>query len=439
MALLDRLPAIPLFMRRAALSTVLRYVGMGLQFCGSILLARVLGVEQYGIYSLIFVWVGMISGWLGLGLGSLAGRELPHHIARGEMGLVRGFLLARSGTVAVTAAIGAGILAIGTGLEWFDPPIAWPLLIGLALVQAFAGIWSSTLGGLQKVVLAQALDILLRQPLFLGTVAIIAFMGIGMNARDMYVTWFVTSVPVMIIIFVVVQRALTAEVGGPWPAAEFRMRTWLGASLPMLAMGFANTMQTNIDILMVGAIGEAADLGRYRTASRAVDLVLYASGITVAVLMPMLSRALGKEDRTEAQSLISQSVMMSCGMGLSVALVLAIGAEYYLALYGADFIPAATAMRILIVAQILGLFCGPVAVTLVASRHERWVLFVNVSSLCVNAVLNLLLIPRYGIEGAAFATFTAVLLVKFGLLFLVFRKTPYDPTLWRALKRWRHR
>ena len=178
---------------------------------------------------------------------------------------------------------------------------------------------------------------------------------------------------------------------------------------------------------MVGLLSTDLEVGRYRTASRAVDLILIANAIAMQVMGPMLSRAIASKEMGQAQHLIRQCALAAFGLGTTLCIVLFIGAALYLALFHPDFVPAAPAMRILLAAQFFALVFGPVSTIMVMLGRERTVLYANLMAIALNLTLNMLLIPRFGIEGAAIATLCALVSLTVMLTITVLRQTVFDP------------
>lgn len=418
----------------------IRIAGLGLQFLGSVLIARLLGVEALGVYTFAFTCVVITGILMSLGMEQLSVRELPRFIARGQAGLLRGFLTVQFGLILlISAAIAAVLLWLeGSGRLVF--PIAAGWLVAGMVVHALILNVSAVLTGFQRVVQSQLMEALLRQVLFLSVLGLAIYLGFELGAPEVFGLSVVVGLSILICMMVLARRVL-AELPTTTPEQDRRQltpRLWLTASLPLLVMAFANQMQTNLDVLMLGVLAEAADVGRYRVASRGADLMLIANGVAVQVLGPMLSRALAGEDpekaRLEGQQLITQTAQLAAILGGGVFAALTLGATYYMALFGADFLSAAPALRILVAAQMVGILCGPVSVVLVTMGRERLVLLVAVTALILNTVLNLTLIPVFGIMGAAWATFVAVIFLQGVLMVCVLRTSGFDPTL-RAM--WR--
>lgn len=437
MGLLQRLKQrMPSLVGRSLMSFLLRFVGLFFQFAGSILVARLLGVEGFGVYSYAFTWAAILGTLIGLGLGQLAVREVPRFLVRGDAGLLRGFLITAVALIFLTGVLAAGILALLDRADLLPLHIGWPLVTVAAVLQALILAFSSVLNGFQRVVWSQFLESNLRQVTFLVPLGAGALLGHVFTAQGVFTLAILATLPILALMLWSVLRSYRRAVDGQGAPAQYRPATWVLAALPFMAMSIANQMQTNLDVVMVGILGEPADVGRYRTASRAVDLAIIANLVAVQVLGPMLSRALAQKDTEAAQRLVSQTALLAGGFGLTICIVLGVGAYWYLALFGPEFQPAATALRLLLIGQAVNMLVGPVGVILLMTGREKTALAINLSGLAANFTLNLLLIPRYGIEGAALATLIAVGLTKTGLLIAVRRTSDLRPSVLAAVRDW---
>lgn len=420
------------FFHKSAASFALRFGGLALQFGGSILIARTLGVEGFGIYSYAFVIVGLLATVQGCGFGFLAIRELPKYLVAEQRGLIWGYLLtwlavflisAVVATLAVLTLLAAGLIPL---------QIAWPLVVAAAMLQSLVLGLSAVLNGLQRVIPSQFIETILRQGVFLAVLLLLLAGGFVLSPTRVFILSLGVSVIILLFMLWYVRRSLVAEIGAP-VSPVFVWRRWIIAGLPLMAIGIMQQLQTSIDVLMLGVLTDHGDIGRYRAAARGVDIVIIANGIALQLLEPALARVLGQKDAVAAQRLISSSVLVSVGLGAMIAIPLGLGASFYLGLFGPDFVAAASVLQILVLGHMLAFLCGPVAVILVMQRHERLVMWAALTVLIINAGLNLFLIPHYGITGAATATAISVVLFKLGLLIAVRRLTPFHPTLWTLL------
>jgi O-antigen/teichoic acid export membrane protein len=429
-----RFGAVSPFFRKSAASFGLRFGGLALQFGGSILIARALGVEGFGIYSYAFVIVVLMGAAQGCGFSFLAIRELPKYIVARQYGLIWGYLLAWLVVfvISVVVAILALLALRAAGIITLQ--IAWPLVAAAGMVQTLMLGLSGVLNAVQRVITSQFIETILRQGLFLTVLLALLVGGYALSPTDVFSLSLGVSGAVLLFMLWYVRRSLMAEIG-PHVAPVFAWRQWISAGLPLMAIGIMQQLQTSIDVLMLGVLTDHGDIGRYRAAARGVDIVIIANGIALQLLEPALARALGQKDTPAAQRLISSSVLVSVGLGAMIAIPLGLGASLYLGLFGQEFVAGAPALQTLLLGHMLAFLCGPVAVILVMQGHERLVMWTALGALVCNAGLNLVLIPHYGIIGAAMATAASVVLFKLCLFAAVLRLTPFDPTPWRLLVR----
>jgi O-antigen/teichoic acid export membrane protein len=266
------------------------------------------------------------------------------------------------------------------------------------------------------------------------------------GARDVYLLSIGATAASLAVAAVLLGRTMAGELPkgaapdaatGASPRAQ--ARSWTLGALALLATSITTMMMTNLDILMIGALTPPEEVGRYRAASRGVDVILIATGVAIQVMGPMLARALSGGHAGEARGLITRAAGTMAAVGLPICLALAIWAEFYLGLFGEAFVPAATAMRILVAGQVIAILCGPAGMALIMMRRERLVLWLNLAALTANLALNLALIPRYGLEGAALATLVSVAAVKIAMA-VALRRVGHDPTVAAPIRAaWRRR
>ena len=425
----------PSLRRRISGNFGIRIAGLGLQFVGSILIARLLGVEAFGVYTYAFTCVIITGILMSLGMQQLSVREVPRFMANNQTGLLWGFLTLQFGLIFGFTGLVAGGLFWLEGTGQLALPIAAGWLVAGVLLHALILNVSSLLAGFQRVLQSQLMETLLRQCLFLAALCVAVYIGVELGAAEVFGLSVLVGAVVLSGMIILAWRAVPPAPGH----TEMTPKLWLTASLPLLVMVFANQMQTNLDILMLGVLSDAADVGRYRVASRAADLMLITNNAAIQVLGPMLAKTLAQRNSARAlqngQHLITQSAQLAALMGGGVCLALLLGAEFYMSLFGPDFLGGTPALRVLVVAQMLGILCGPVAVILVTLGREKLVLWAALAAVVVNLSLNIVLIPAFGLMGAATATFIAVLFFQGILLACVLQASPFDPTLWLRRRR----
>lgn len=177
-----------LFVRGAATTLTLRVAGAGLAFGLQVLLARLLGYEQYGEYILAFTVMVTLATILKLGFDTTTLRFVPVYRSRGDWVLLRG-LLRESGRLVWTLAIGVALLS-ACAVAYFRVrlgfDLAWTLVIATAPLQLLTAqhLFEARLRAFDRVALARILQEI-QQPLLLAVLAFaIAYWGGSLGARD---------------------------------------------------------------------------------------------------------------------------------------------------------------------------------------------------------------------------------------------------------------
>jgi O-antigen/teichoic acid export membrane protein len=120
-------------------------------------------------------------------------------------------------------------------------------------------------------------------------------------------------------------------------------------------------------------------------------------------IAPQISSLLAREEREEAKAIYRAGTWWLMALAWPFYITLAIFAPLLLRMFGTEFVAGKTAVVILASAMLLGLATGNVTTVLLMGGKSSWNLINTVVSLTLNVGLNLVLIPRYGINGAAIA------------------------------------
>jgi O-antigen/teichoic acid export membrane protein len=190
-----------------------------------------------------------------------------------------------------------------------------------------------------------------------------------------------------------------------WVWATFRgIREALTPSFTMGASRGLALLSFNCDTLLIGFLLNAAAVGLYNAAYRPLTAVLIISAIYGLGLFPVLSRAFSKN-----QHQFRELVLRSLRLTAICAIPVGVGGNFLAGpiiglLFGPDYSDAAAVLQILSWSAMLVVLRCTLRQSLAASGHQRLDLGCASAATVVNVGLNFLLIPRYGIAGAALAT-----------------------------------
>jgi len=211
--------------------------------------------------------------------------------------------------------------------------------------------------------------------------------------------------------------------GGSW--SHF----WRFSSARSLA-GTFDILLASLDVLLVGAIVGPANAAVYTIVSRYVSLsVLPALAVGFAIA-PEASRLLHLDLRRDASKLYRTSAVWLTVIGFPILLVLAVFSPIFLSVFGIRYETGATALTIISLSNLVNIGTGNNATFLLMAGRSSWNLLISAFSLSLNVVANLILIPRFGLTGAAVAWAISILVTNAFSTILLWKFDRMQPFSW---------
>lgn len=185
-------------------------------------------------------------------------------------------------------------------------------------------------------------------------------------------------------------------------------RQLLAFSLPVMLFNLLALSQNQVDVYLLAALESSASTGLFNVAARTTILIVaFLEGIGI-VFSPFVAELSSQNRMTDLKRLVSTVTHWSFMIGLPVAIAIILFHRPILLLFGDAFLAAAPALIVLSIAQLINAATGPVGIVLTMSGHPNLNLLDSILTLVLNVVLNVLLIPRLGILGAAIGSTVAI-------------------------------
>jgi O-antigen/teichoic acid export membrane protein len=191
-------------------------------------------------------------------------------------------------------------------------------------------------------------------------------------------------------------------------------------AIPIAASLFMIAIYYSMDQVMLGLMATEQEVGWYTAAYKLLFAALVPAQILNHAFLPTLSSAFGNMGAMRERSRQFVGIMMALGIPATVAGVV-LAPALIQTVYGAAFGPAAPALALLMVNIALVYFNTALGTPLLAWDRQRPYMIAIGAGAVTNIILNLTLIPSYGIIGASFATVMAELAVLVGLAGLYYR------------------
>jgi O-antigen/teichoic acid export membrane protein len=414
---------------RVGVAGVLRALQGLLAFAAAVAAARLLGPTAYGAYAVALSVLGLAAPVIALGLPLVALRSVAAQRA-GELPA-----LARFGPAAILAVGGAAAGATWLAADSLTAPWRFGLPAELAALAVAAAVpcallrwWSGWTLGAGRTARGQLGEALLRPLALLAGLGLLAALG-GAVTAGQAIALQALALALAALPAAVWARQVRRSAAGAHPAAAARPRAWLGAGLPLMAAGLLGLLQLNLDLLMLGALAGVEAAGPYHAAARLAQLAALPLVAANLVLAGALAAAHAAGERARLQALLTRWARI-CSAAAAGVLVLALPAGgAALQLFGPGFAGAHAALVVLAAGQLVNVACGSVALVLSVTGHERAVLAGMVLGAAANLALNALLIPVWGITGAALATALSTVAWNLALARSVRRRLGVEPSL----------
>lgn len=387
---------------------LVKAVGTIAAFILSVVLARVLGVDDFGAYSFVVSAVMVLAIPIQAGIPTLATREVARSQAVNDNRMIHGYLAWSNRIIFLYFAPVAGAVLL---LQRAFPETDFTLhsLVAVTAVATIAVTLrnSGVLRGLGHFVAGSAPDVLMRPAVQLIAFCVLFYFAKGLAQQTLWaLVTFVGASTFACCVSMLWQRAALRRKAQPREdAGSAQVAQWRKAALLLTVVGGGQILFGHIDTLMLGLLGSERDVGAYRVAVQLSMLVIFALSVVNQVLQPSLSRLHAQDDMAAFQKLVADSSLFMFLGTLVPALALAFAAPQLLEfVFGAEYGAAAPALQILILGQVINVFFGSVGTILNMTGLEKEATRGMVVAVVVNLGLDLLLIPLFGLTGAALAS-----------------------------------
>lgn len=178
-------------------------------------------------------------------------------------------------------------------------------------------------------------------------------------------------------------------------------------------LGIAVVLQTTLlwlDTILLAAIASPSQAAIYKTAGSVILQGTFAQSAIVLVIGPLLSGLLARSERARAQSIYQTATWWIAALAWPIYLTVAVFAPLVMSLFGAEFVQGTDTLRILALTMLVAMAAGPATAALVMSGRSSWNLINMTVGLGLNLVLNLLLIPPFGMTGSAAAWSVSIII-----------------------------
>ena len=235
-------------------------------------------------------------------------------------------------------------------------------------------------------------------------------------------------------------RPRLAAITGVLPSDILHARTdkaMMAYALPFMAVSLLSMMSHWLDVMMLGMLTDTATVGLYHPAARTAGLLRSVLLAFTGIAAPMIADLHAKSQNAEIGRIYKMVTRWIVMVVIPPAILFMALPEPVLSVFGSRFVAGgSTALLLLTAASFLQATFGLSATVLAMTGYARLSLLNALGALGLQVALNLLLIPRMGLNGAALATLLLFLLLfalRLGEIQHLLKIHPFGKALWKPL------
>ena len=392
-----------------------RLVSKVLGLISIFLLARYLGVDNFGNYSLVITFVSFFLFMNDLGVSAVFIRGISSEKSTQDAGVLLGDATSLKLLLSFIAIAGTIVFAFV-----FSYPYEIILLIAIFsathLFGSLTTIYTGFLQARMKMFEVALLELFLYVFYLVSLLAVI-FLGKGL--QELLFLYVISTAITMFLAWFYSRKHISVKF-------RINLNAWkqlLNEGWPFAMTSLFIALYNRVDILMLSKMATAADIGKYSASFRLTEALAIIPGALSLVLFPVMS----KYHKESKEVLIS--IHRFAFKYLAYLFVpIAFGATFLSSriifwIYGNEFLGTDTYASLAILSwSALFLFMNLISMNLLnAMFMEKKTMSIILFGIFFNVALNFLLIPKYGFVGAAFTTLLTEIALFFIFIYMIFR------------------
>jgi O-antigen/teichoic acid export membrane protein len=396
--------------------------GMITQYLFVFVVARMLGPTALGSFTLSFTVLQLLAILGLLGLDNLLTRKVAAAKAADRPEDIKSAFITSIKITAISAVLLSIFLFIAAeylaNIVFHKPQLATHLkVMCFALAPfVFINIHAAAFRGMKNMIgftLHKAII-----PLFnVGFIVIGYYSALSISPT---VGYMISCILVMILYFIAwnkYSQIKTVEVIETTSMKEMALE-----SLPMMITGSIFFILNWIDNLVIGIFRTELEVGLYDTAFKIASASAIILMAINAIQGPTFAEYHSKNDLSKLRESIFSSTKMLFYATLPFTILIIIFPEWILSFFGKEFEQASTALIILSIGNFFSSITGSVGILLQMTGHQKPYNTIILFAAFTSIILNIILVPRIGITGAAIASAAAKIIQNFAGSLYVYKK-----------------
>lgn len=408
-------------------------IGILLGIINQFLLGRTLGPENFGLYNLGLTVIAILMPFTSFGLNSAIRQFIPHYLGTNRNDKIKGgiyFLLKFS---LITALLSSVLLF------FFSPIIAVNIFHNDNVENVIKLLCIAVPFSIFVYVgtnIAQAFKISKYQ-LYINTLVLkitsiiifIIFLILGVKLLGAIVAY-IASIAIAAIVYVyLILKKFIPSLHCDTQEKHVKMELF-SIGWPLFFAGFSYLFIENTDRILIGIYMNASDVGIYSAVFSIASIALFVLPAFEYIFLPTIAEFYGKKDFTGIKEMFFSVSKWVFIVTVPIILYISLFSKNIISIiYGEEYISGSTALIILLFGFAMNGLTGMTGDVLVGIRKTKLNLLAEIFGAVSIVILNIILIPKFGILGAAIGTSISITirnLVSLGFVYKELKIHPYD-------------
>ena len=400
-------------------------VSKALTYFYRVSIARFVGPDAYGQLSLALMVTGVTSTVAYLALGNGLKKFIPEFRTKDDFASIKGMIIAAlEMTIPLSLVLFASVFfgAEFIATAFFDNQALIPLIQVLAFtipIGTLSSIFYDTTIGFNKIIYKTGGVRIIQNIVQLSLT--LALLILGYNVISAAWGWLAGTTIAAILGFYFMEKKTGPIIFSDVTPEKHRKKLFK-FSAPLLISGIIGTLLGWADTGLLGYYMTDFEVGLYNAALPTAMLILLPHKAIGSLAISSFSE-LKERNNEKIEDSLQTATRWVFSLVFPTFLILMLFSEQVLQiLWGSQYTQASLALSILAGGYLIDALVGRVGSFLNSKGYTQYILYNNIAALTLNITLNILLIPIYGIIGAAIATTTSTILTNLLMFLEVWRK-----------------
>lgn len=390
-----------------------------------IIIARQFGPEVYGLFSLAVMVIGWFVAFSSFGLSNGLIRFIPIYRGKKEFNKIKYLFKISTTILFFSSLIAAFILFFSAdfiSIKFFHDS---GLIIFLKIFSFLIPLWIfsdfliSILRAYEEISWYSFIFNILQNAVKVLTLALLVFLGF--NSNSVIFSYLLGFLSMFLVAYFVCKYKISEIFGKYKLKKQIKLKIkkeFISYSWPIMFTSIIGSVFYWIDSFSIGYFKTALEVGLYNAALPIALLMSFAPELFMQLFFPLINKEFSRKNWETIKQLSQQVGKWIFIINLPIFLIILLfpGAIINL-LFGSTYLIAENALRILAIGFFISSLFN-ISGNLIGMVGKSKIMLINIiiTSL-INIILNIILVPRYGINGAAISTTIVWILLSIALLF----------------------